>query len=272
MIEKGEASVGGWRGILEVKWRAFILVLVCCLLAGACFGENHMTAFCHEGLLAEGMNDQYMLFRPNGRKMKTVALTFDDGPKAGVTDWLLEELAARNIQATFFLIGSQAEIEENEVIIRRMYEDGHQIGCHTYSHVQLTLLSKEEQEKEIRQWYAAVSDVIGDFTYCIRPPYGSVNSRLCGYLEVPVILWSVDTKDWTGKSAKEIADYIVAEAVDGDIVLLHDIFEESVQGAVEALDILSQKGYRFVTVDELLRQRGIAEEGGKVYRKAVCSE
>ena len=208
-------------------------------------------------------------FHPDLQQKPMIALTFDDGPKAGVTDWLLDELEKRNVKVTFFLIGSQADLPENRETIRRMAEDGHQIGCHTYHHVQMTTLSENQQKQEILQWYQAVSSIIGDFSYAVRPPYGCVNNAVCRSLNVPVILWSVDTEDWTGKSAGEIADYVISEAKDGDIILLHDIFEESVQGAVMALDDLRRRGYTFVTVNDLLADRGIAIQSGKVYRQAA---
>ena len=210
-----------------------------------------------------------VLFHPDLQQKPMIALTFDDGPKAGVTDWLLDELEKRNVKVTFFLIGSQADLPENREIIRRMAEDGHQIGCHTYHHVQMTTLSENQQKQEILQWYQVVSSIIGDFSYALRPPYGCVNNAVCRSLNVPVILWSVDTEDWTGKSAGEIADYVISEAKDGDIILLHDIFEESVQGAVMALDDLMRRGYTFVTVNDLLADRGIAIQSGKVYRQAA---
>ena len=210
-----------------------------------------------------------VLFHPDLQQKPMIALTFDDGPKAGVTDWLLDELEKRNVKVTFFLIGSQADLPENREIIRRMAEDGHQIGCHTYHHVQMTTLSENQQKQEILQWYQVVSGIIGDFSYVLRPPYGCVNNAVCRSLNVPVILWSVDTEDWTGKSAGEIADYVISEAKDGDIILLHDIFEESVQGAVMALDDLMRRGYTFVTVNDLLADRGIAIQSGKVYRQAA---
>lgn len=210
-----------------------------------------------------------VLFHPDLQQKPMIALTFDDGPKAGVTDVLLDELEKRNVKATFFLIGSQAEFPENREIIRRMAEDGHQIGCHTYHHVQMTALSENQQKQEILQWYQVVSGIIGDFSYALRPPYGCVNNAVCRSLNVPVVLWSVDTEDWTGKSAGEIADYVISEAKDGDIILLHDIFEESVQGAVMALDDLMRRGYTFVTVNDLLADRGIAIQSGKVYRQAA---
>ena len=210
-----------------------------------------------------------VLFHPDLQQKPMIALTFDDGPKAGVTDWLLDELEKRNVKVTFFLIGSQADLPENRETIRRMAEDGHQIGCHTYHHVQMTTLSENQQKQEILQWYQVVSGIIGDFSYAVRPPYGCVNNAVCRSLNVPVILWSVDTEDWTGKSAGEIADYVISEAKDGDIILLHDIFEESVQGAVMALDDLMRRGYTFVTVNDLLADRGIAIQSGKVYRQAA---
>lgn len=210
-----------------------------------------------------------VLFHPDLQQKPMIALTFDDGPKAGMTDWLLDELEKRNVKVTFFLIGSQADLPENREIIRRMAEDGHQIGCHTYHHVQMTTLSENQQKQEILQWYQVVSGIIGDFSYALRPPYGCVNNAVCRSLNVPVILWSVDTEDWTGKSAGEIADYVISEAKDGDIILLHDIFEESVQGAVMALDDLMRRGYTFVTVNDLLADRGIAIQSGKVYRQAA---
>ena len=233
------------------------------------FDEN---GYMQTGWVEKGVKDYY--FNEDGsydptQKRPMIALTFDDGPKAGVTDWLLDELEKRNVKVTFFLIGSQADLPENRETIRRMAEDGHQIGCHTYHHVQMTTLSENQQKQEILQWYQAVSSIIGDFSYAVRPPYGCVNNAVCRSLNVPVILWSVDTEDWTGKSAGEIADYVISEAKDGDIILLHDIFEESVQGAVMALDDLMRRGYTFVTVNDLLADRGIAIQSGKVYRQAA---
>jgi peptidoglycan/xylan/chitin deacetylase (PgdA/CDA1 family) len=243
------------------------IVLAALFSGGWLFRDYHPIQIRYAGWPEIQVKENPVLFQPAEKKSQVVALTFDDGPKAGVTDWLLDALDERNVKVTFFLIGNQ--IEGNEAIISRMYTSGHQIGCHTYDHMQLTLLSQQEEWQEISQWYAAVSAVIGDFEYDIRPPYGSVNNSVCENLNKPLILWSVDTEDWTGKTAEEIADYIVAEADDGDIILLHDIFEESVRGAVMALDELQRRGYTFVTVNELLEMRGIAAENGHVYRCAA---
>lgn len=252
---------------------AAVLTAAAVITAAGCFGiqKKYIGALMKGGRISNEFQKSFsgVLFHPDSQQKPMLALTFDDGPKAGVTDLLLDELKKRHVKVTFFLIGSQADFPENREIIRRMAEDGHQIGCHTYHHVQMTSLSENQQKQEILQWYQAVSGIIGDFNYAIRPPYGCVDNAVCRSLNVPVILWSVDTEDWTGKSAEVIADYIISEAKDGDIILLHDIFEESVRGAVMALDDLMRRGYTFVTVNDLLADRGIAMQSGKVYRQAA---
>ena len=268
-------DLGGCRDNLRNTLRGFLIVVLTATVITTCAGclgrQQKYIGHSVLGGFSKVSQKSFsrVLFHPDLQQKPMIALTFDDGPKAGVTDWLLDELEKRNVKVTFFLIGSQADLPENREIIRRMAEDGHQIGCHTYHHVQMTTLSENQQKQEILQWYQAVSSIIGDFSYAVRPPYGCVNNAVCRSLNVPVILWSVDTEDWTGKSAGEIADYVISEAKDGDIILLHDIFEESVQGAVMALDDLMRRGYTFVTVNDLLADRGIAIQSGKVYRQAA---
>mgnify|MGYP004452043803 FL=1 len=268
-------DLGDCRDNLRNTLRGFLIVVLTATVITTCAGclgrQQKYIGYSVLGGFSKVSQKSFsrVLFHPDLQQKPMIALTFDDGPKAGVTDWLLDELEKRNVKVTFFLIGSQADLPENREIIRRMAEDGHQIGCHTYHHVQMTTLSENQQKQEILQWYQVVSGIIGDFSYAVRPPYGCVNNAVCRSLNVPVILWSVDTEDWTGKSAGEIADYVISEAKDGDIILLHDIFEESVQGAVMALDDLMRRGYTFVTVNDLLADRGIAIQSGKVYRQAA---
>ena len=268
-------DLGDRRDNLRNSWSVFLIVVLTATeiitCAGCLGGQQKYKGHSVLGGFSKVSHKAFskVLFHPDLQQKPMIALTFDDGPKAGVTDWLLDELEKRNVKVTFFLIGSQADLPENRETIRRMAEDGHQIGCHTYHHVQMTTLSENQQKQEILQWYQAVSSIIGDFSYAVRPPYGCVNNAVCRSLNVPVILWSVDTEDWTGKSAGEIADYVISEAKDGDIILLHDIFEESVQGAVMALDDLMRRGYTFVTVNDLLADRDIAIQSGKVYRQAA---
>lgn len=211
------------------------------------------------------------------QKTKYIALTFDDGPKAGTTDKLLDGLRSRGVHATFFLIGCQ--IEGNEAILEKMVNDGHLIGNHTFGHVDLSLLCSEDMERELEDCFDAIeeasetsddsgaSDASSSDFRLIRPPYGNISDALKKNADGPLILWSVDTRDWTGKSAQSIADYIVKNAKEGDIILLHDIYEQSVEGALMAVDTMQKNGYTFVTVKELFEKNGIPLEAGKIYRK-----
>lgn len=197
--------------------------------------------------------------------VKLAALTFDDGPKRGTTDVLLEELRARDVRATFFLIGMQ--IKENKAIVDQMYEDGHQIGNHTFEHVNLADYPEDGQQCQLLLCSETLSWITGRNPDFIRPPFGEISDSLKSMVNAPIILWSVDTNDWTGKSRDEIADYIVKNIRPGDIVLMHDIYEESVYGALMAVDRLKSQGYEFVTVGELFEAYDIPLEAGKVYRK-----
>ena len=195
-----------------------------------------------------------------------IALTFDDGPKAGTTDVLLDGLRERGVHATFFLIGMQ--IENNADIIKQMAEDGHQIGNHTFGHKNLSELTDAEQKQQLVLCREEITRTIPENRVCVRPPYGAVNDRIKSWISAPIILWSVDTRDWTGKKAEQIADYVVGEVKPGDIVLMHDIYKESVEGALMAIDALKAQGYEFVTVEELFAAENVSLENGKVYRKA----
>ena len=196
---------------------------------------------------------------------KEIAITFDDGPKRGTTDELLDGLKERNVSATFFLIGMQ--VGGLEDLVQRMAAEGHQIGNHTFSHVNLNTLNAYKQNEEITMCSQNIRQCINRERICVRPPYGEVNECLRAWISAPLILWSVDTNDWTGKTADEIADYIVSEAKAGDIILLHDIYENSVQGALMAIDRMQAQGYVFVTVEKMFEDHGIALENGKIYRK-----
>ena len=212
-----------------------------------------------------GKIKNYPIVEQKNSEKKKIAITFDDGPKRGTTDMLLDGLKERNAKATFFLIGQQ--IEENKDLVQRMYDEGHQIGNHTFNHKNLNELNADEQKKELLLCSEAISGKIPVNHVFVRPPYGEMNSCIKSWINEPLILWSVDTMDWTGKSADEIADYIVSEAEEGDIILLHDIYENSVLGALKAIDLMQSRGYQFVTVEKLFKDYRIQLENGKVYRK-----
>lgn len=207
----------------------------------------------------------------NGQKTgKLIALTFDDGP-GPYTNRLLDGLAERGVHVTFFMLGSRAENYSKTV--RRVYAEGHQIASHSYDHPQLSAKTDEQ----IRWQVGRTKDILNghlekDFTYLVRPPYGDYNSRVLTNLDAPAIFWSVDPLDWKYRDADTVCENIVDSASDGAIVLAHDIHSTTVDGALRAIDILQEKGYEFVTVNELFRRRGETLENGLRYYSCKGSD
>ena len=196
--------------------------------------------------------------------MPLVAITFDDGPKQGTTDVLLDGLALREVPATFFLIGSQ--IPGNEDLVARMAAEGHQIGIHTFDHVKVTGLTREEFDQQIGKTRTLVAEVAGPGDSWLRPPYGLVNDRELSWADGPLILWSVDPEDWKDRNTQRIKSAVLERVKDGDIILLHDIYGSSVQAALDIVDGLKERGYSFVTVEQLMAARGVSPEAGAKYR------
>lgn len=192
-----------------------------------------------------------------------VALTFDDGPTPGHTARLLDGLKERGIHATFFLAGYR--LEGNEALVRRMKAEGHQIGNHSYDHAQLTTLSQAAALEDLTRCDLALCTLLGEGGYWVRPPYGSIHPQTLSALDVPVICWSVDPLDWAGKTAEEIAGHIVHNAVDGDIILLHDCYRSTVDAALQAADGLLARGFRLVTVAEMLAAKDVDVQNGRIY-------
>ena len=193
-----------------------------------------------------------------------VALTFDDGPRSSTTGPLLDGLALREVPATFFLVGNR--IPGNEELVRRMAAEGHQIGIHTYDHVKLKGLSRQDFDLQVGKTRALITDLAGEGNYWLRPPYGLLDKTAERWCGGPVILWSVDPEDWNDKNTDRIVNHIVSCARDGDVILLHDIYPTSVEAALRVVDALHQKGFLFVTVEELACQRHVELKPGQTYR------
>ena len=184
------------------------------------------------------------------KEQKLIALTFDDGPHPVYTPMLLDGLKERNVKASFFLLGGN--IEGNEEVVERMAEEGHLIGNHTYSHVQLTKISPEEAEREISGTNEKILAASGVLPRYIRPPYGEWSEQLEAMTAMEPVFWNVDPQDWKVLDRKAVADHIIKHGADGAVVLLHDSYETTVEAALEVIDTLEKQGYTFVTVDELL--------------------
>ena len=180
-----------------------------------------------------------------------VSLTFDDGPSPEYTPLLLDGLREREVRASFFVIGSNIEKEGGEEIIRRMHEEGHLIGNHTWHHVDLSGLSTEDAWRELEMTDSRIREITGEETDLVRPPFGEFPQGL----EEPdklYVKWTVDSRDWVTKDTQEIVRKVVTDTEENDIILMHDCYGTSVEAALQIIDILRERGYEFVTVDRLL--------------------
>ena len=191
-----------------------------------------------------------VLFHPDLQQKPMIALTFDDGPHPKYTEQLLDGLKERNVVATFFVTGENAE--NYPEIIRREQEEGHLIGNHTYSHIQLTSRNREAFREELVRTNAVLEEITGEKTSFVRPPYGSWDKSFEKELNMFPVLWNIDPLDWCSHNAECIAARVVEKAGDGDIILMHDYYDTSVIAALEVIDALQGEGFQFVTVEELL--------------------
>ena len=204
------------------------------------------------------------LVEVEGEEPPLIALTFDDGPRRSTTTDLLDGLALRGVKATFFLVGEM--IPGNEDLVERMADEGHQIGVHTYDHRKLPALNATDFAAQIGRTRDMLAGITGMDSFFLRPPYGMVDNGVKKRAGVPIILWSIDPEDWNDKNVDRIVEHIVSNAQDGDIILLHDIYQTSVEAALRVVDALHEKGFLFVTVEELAGQRHVELIPGEVYR------
>ena len=249
-----------WAGVEQVRdsgapWVSWVLLVVCFMLA--------VPASVPETASPASAPAQVETV-PEETDMPVVALTFDDGPRSSTTGRLLDELALREVPATFFLLGHR--IPGNEDLVRRMAAEGHQIGVHTYDHVEVTGLSREDFDLQVGKTRSLLLDILGEGEFWLRPPYGITDAAARQWADSPIILWSVDPEDWKDQDVGRIVAGVVEHVQDGDIILMHDLYGSSVDAAVQIVDALLGKGYCFVTVEDLLARNGIEAQDGVLYR------
>ena len=179
-----------------------------------------------------------------------VALTFDDGPNSKYTPMLLEGLRKRNILATFFLVGEN--IEGNEEILLEMQKDGHLIGNHSYHHVQLNKLSIKEATGEIEKTNRLIREWTGEAPVYIRPPYGAWSLELEKVVDMIPVFWNVDSLDWKLQNKEQVLSCLSGQVEEGDVILMHDGYQRSVDAAFALVDHLQKQGFVFVNVEEMV--------------------
>lgn len=192
-----------------------------------------------------------------------VALTFDDGPSARFTPDILDVLAENNAVATFFVLGIEAV--KNYYLLNRMRAGENEIGNHSLNHQDYTLLSDDDLKFQIDTTQAIVQEATGYIPPFIRTPYGYVNEELKEKINYPIIYWSLDTHDWEYKYVDTIYDNIMENVKDGDIILMHDIYESSAEAVKLVIPELIKRGFQLVTVSELSKYKKKPLQAGNVY-------
>ncbi len=235
---------------------AGLLLLVCCsLLAYYHFKPEVPPAA--KSRYTRGHNIPGKLYWAGSIQDREVALTFDDGPEGEWTPKILDILKQKNVKATFFVIGNQ--VRKYPDMLRRINAEGHVIGDHTFDHVDLTKLDARQVDQEIETCASIIQENIGKTPRLVRPPFGFHNAAVDTVVYSKgriIVLWSLDTEDWTGSDAATVKARVLPKMQNGFIVLQHDGDNPKLGGSLQALpeiiDGLKAQGYTFVTIPELL--------------------
>lgn len=193
---------------------------------------------------------------------KWIALTFDDGPDDRFTPKILNILRKEKVPATFFVLGKQ--VQQNPTVLKRIVREGHLLGNHFENHQDLRKVSTNTVIEELQETDRLVYKLTKKRMGLIRPPFGAIDTRIkqiAASQGTKMVLWSVDPKDWTGRTSEQIIRDIKQKTRAGDIILLHaaggkDRLHGTVGALPEIIHYYKKKGYRFVTVDELLQISG----------------
>lgn len=208
---------------------------------------------------------QFLALPVKAESKKYVALTFDDGPSGRYTRTLLDGLSRRGVKATFFLCGYR--MKEFPSLTQRIHAEGHEIGLHGYSHSSMKEMDRHALERELNDTMALLP--AGCRPTFLRPPGGESSQtvrRVARQMDLGILGWSVDPRDWASDDAVAIAAAVTSNVHNGDVILLHDMSESSVEAAFSIIDSLKKQGFSFVTAKELARLNGCAVEPGKLYR------
>lgn len=226
-----------------------------------CFRVGWIAFFLCAGIvaatLAEMVPGDSQVIKKVTTGQKVMALTFDDGPDPLTTQELLKVLRNKNVKATFFILGSQAE--KYPALLAAIVADGHEIGNHGYSHLFLQKLGSTEFLNDVRRAETVIAPIAGH-PVLFRPPGGGYNDALLGDLSrlgYSTILWSIDPRDWEGGQADRTVSLVTKAAAPGSIVLLHEggWAKGTPQAVAVIIDRLRAEGYSLVTVGELLQRR-----------------
>ncbi len=195
---------------------------------------------------------------------KTIAFSYDDGPSTYDLE-LIDLLVNSHSTATFFVVGNR--INNYPTAVNKLATSGMEIGNHTYDHKSLTSLSTEKVIEEITKTNDLFYAKTGKQITMLRPSYGAVNKRVLLAVNMPSILWSIDTLDWKTRNADKVYEAIMKDAKDGEIVLMHSLYKTTVEATDRAIKSLYKEGYQIVSVGELAKLKGKTLSAGSSYTR-----
>lgn len=212
-------------------------------------------------LSGEYTNENGYLYNPN---KKAIAFTFDDGPNGAKTNKIVSLLEENKAHATFFMVGNR--MASGKETILNVLNKGNEIGSHSYSHKNMKRMKLNDVldgEKETEKIYNEITNEHLKYT---RPPYGNITNKIKNELDTIFVNWSMDTEDWLHRNKDYVVNYVLEHVKDGDIILMHDLYDSTVEAVEELLPKLYKEGYQVVSISELAKLKGIELEEHNVYR------
>lgn len=203
-----------------------------------------------------------LIITPSEKPYK-VAFTFDDGPSE-YTNSLVDALKLNNAKATFFMLGNRMKYKQSVVL--NVFNNGMEIGSHSYSHKNLNKISESEIQKEVNSSTIIFNEITGSNIELFRPPYGNVNAKAKANIPFAIITWNVDTEDWLHRDAARTYNHILENVCDGCIILMHDVYPETLEAVKMVLPQLDSMGYEVTTVSNLAESKNITLIPGNIYR------
>lgn len=207
-----------------------------------------------------GRDYEDIIIKKGNEDEKIIALTFDDGPDEVFTPQVLDILKKNDVKATFFLVGEN--LKQNKEIVKRQFEEGHEIGNHTYTHINVAKSGYDKVYEEITKTQEEIKQIIGVEPKLFRPPYRAMSRHMCDIVKnknMNIILWSnLDPRDWSNPGVYSIVNTIESKVGNGNIILLHDYNNlrnsksQTIQALESVIPYLKEQGYKFVTISELI--------------------
>ncbi|WP_455542713.1 polysaccharide deacetylase family protein [Intestinibacter sp.] len=234
----------------------FVFILFIVGFSGVCLADNE------KNVSADSYKYDYedIIIKKGNKDEKVVALTFDDGPDEVFTPQVLDILKKYDVKATFFVIGEK--VPYNKKIVKREQDEGHEIGNHTYTHINAAKKTRAEIEDEVTKTQEVIKEVTGKYPTLFRPPYRALNRDLCQIVKsknMNIVLWSnIDVRDWSNPGVSTMVNTIDSNVENGNIIILHDYnsVRNDKSQTIQALEIiipdLKEKGYKFVTISQLM--------------------